>query len=176
MNATCGLKHSPGQRRIVKYSENGGMDATKEFIFKAFVCFRCTFKAFGVILWLFKHPYLSWCGDIDICTCSIHTWLLLTRATNLEKNQDINFLSWYQNIALFHNLVIGMWHLINISIVYIKLYLLYHLPTQPERNRDGYVDPRVSRWRSSAMAGKSRKTQFADKGRWRSISPGWQGI
>jgi hypothetical protein len=30
------------------------MDATKEFIFKAFVCFRCTFKAFGVILWHFK--------------------------------------------------------------------------------------------------------------------------
>jgi hypothetical protein len=28
----------------------GGMDATKEFIFKAFMCFRCTFKAFGVIL------------------------------------------------------------------------------------------------------------------------------
>jgi hypothetical protein len=32
----------------------GGMDATKEFIFKAFMCFRCTFKAFGVILWHFK--------------------------------------------------------------------------------------------------------------------------
>jgi hypothetical protein len=28
----------------------GGMDATKEFIFKAFMCFRCTFKAFGVII------------------------------------------------------------------------------------------------------------------------------
>jgi hypothetical protein len=27
----------------------GGMDATKEFIFKAFMCFRCTFKVFGVI-------------------------------------------------------------------------------------------------------------------------------
>jgi hypothetical protein len=24
----------------------GGMDATKEFIFKAFMCLRCTFKAF----------------------------------------------------------------------------------------------------------------------------------
>jgi hypothetical protein len=32
----------------------GGMDATTEFIFKAFMCFRCTFKAFGVILWHFK--------------------------------------------------------------------------------------------------------------------------
>jgi hypothetical protein len=32
----------------------GGMDATKEFIFKAFMCFRCTFKAFGVLLWHFK--------------------------------------------------------------------------------------------------------------------------
>jgi hypothetical protein len=32
----------------------GGMDATKEHIFKAFMCFRCTFKAFGVILWHFK--------------------------------------------------------------------------------------------------------------------------
>jgi hypothetical protein len=32
----------------------GGMDATKELIFKAFMCFRCTFKAFGVILWHFK--------------------------------------------------------------------------------------------------------------------------
>jgi hypothetical protein len=31
-----------------------GMDATKEFIFKGFMCFRCTFKAFGVILWHFK--------------------------------------------------------------------------------------------------------------------------
>jgi hypothetical protein len=27
----------------------GGMDATK-----AFMCFRCTFKAFGVLLWHFK--------------------------------------------------------------------------------------------------------------------------
>jgi hypothetical protein len=27
----------------------GGMDAIKEFIFKAFMCFRCTFRAFGVI-------------------------------------------------------------------------------------------------------------------------------
>jgi hypothetical protein len=28
----------------------GGMDATiKELIFKAFMCFRCTFKAFGVM-------------------------------------------------------------------------------------------------------------------------------
>jgi hypothetical protein len=32
----------------------GGMDATKEFTFKAFMCIRCTFKAFGVILWHFK--------------------------------------------------------------------------------------------------------------------------
>jgi hypothetical protein len=32
----------------------GKMDETKEFIFKAFMCFRCTFKAFGVILWHFK--------------------------------------------------------------------------------------------------------------------------
>jgi hypothetical protein len=32
----------------------GGMDATKEFIFKAFMCIRCTFKDFGVILWHFK--------------------------------------------------------------------------------------------------------------------------
>jgi hypothetical protein len=32
----------------------GGMDATKELIFKAFMCFRCTFKAFGIILWHFK--------------------------------------------------------------------------------------------------------------------------
>jgi hypothetical protein len=31
-----------------------GMDATTEFIFKAFMCIRCTFKAFGVILWHFK--------------------------------------------------------------------------------------------------------------------------
>jgi hypothetical protein len=31
----------------------GGMDATKELIFKAFMCIRCTFKAFGV-LWHFK--------------------------------------------------------------------------------------------------------------------------
>jgi hypothetical protein len=32
----------------------GGMDATKEVILKTFMCFRCTFKAFGVILWHFK--------------------------------------------------------------------------------------------------------------------------
>jgi hypothetical protein len=30
------------------------MNATKEFIFKACMCFRCTFKAFGVILWHFN--------------------------------------------------------------------------------------------------------------------------
>jgi hypothetical protein len=29
-------------------------DASKGLIFKAFMCFRCTFKAFGVILWHFK--------------------------------------------------------------------------------------------------------------------------
>jgi hypothetical protein len=32
----------------------GGMGATKELIFRAFMCFRCTIKAFGVILWHFK--------------------------------------------------------------------------------------------------------------------------
>jgi hypothetical protein len=47
-------------RRAINHSHSimkhilGEMDATKEFIFKAFMCFRCTFKAFGVILWHFK--------------------------------------------------------------------------------------------------------------------------
>jgi hypothetical protein len=36
-----------------------GMDATKEFICKAFMCFRCTFKAFGVILWHFSVVQLN---------------------------------------------------------------------------------------------------------------------
>jgi hypothetical protein len=36
------------------------MDATKEFIFKAFMCIRCTFKTSGVILWQFKVVQMNW--------------------------------------------------------------------------------------------------------------------
>jgi hypothetical protein len=50
------MKHIIGgiKNTIPPYSIPGGMDATKEFIFKAFMCFRCTLKALGVILWHFK--------------------------------------------------------------------------------------------------------------------------
>jgi hypothetical protein len=47
-------------RGAINYSHSimkhiiGGMDKTKEFIFKAFMCFRCTFKAFGVTSLHFK--------------------------------------------------------------------------------------------------------------------------
>jgi hypothetical protein len=41
------LNHS---HSIMKH-DISGMDATKEPIFKAFMCCRCTFNAFGVILW-----------------------------------------------------------------------------------------------------------------------------
>jgi hypothetical protein len=60
----------------------GGMDATKEFIFKAFMCFRCTFKAFGVILWHFK--------EVQMNQRSFFNFFLIFKFLNFFRERELS--------------------------------------------------------------------------------------